>query len=101
MPVLGPNTQRIVNELGVMFVNQLTDENKPIMAFGMIPHDQFKPFMSTVKRTIAEYFVQDGGQYEGLSADDVEANLSRQFLNELETEIGKAIYRAAKGMMVV
>lgn len=82
--------------LAIGLLEIFTEEEKTIMAFGMIPHDKFQWFMEQLFEGIAEKATAPGGTYEGWTAKYVLDNMEEQYKVKVEKEMGKALYRNAK-----
>ena len=85
------------DKLGELFIESLTPDNIPIMAFGMIPADQFNPFFNTILKCLSEKYAEI---YE-LPANKLINCFNKKYISNIKLELGKSIYKAAIDIMVV
>ena len=92
-----PKTILPYRKLGNLFIECLSPDNRAVMAFGMVPKDQYDPFLESVLDNLARKL----GEYYGVPAKEMRKHFKKEFLSEVELELGKAIYESAKNIMVV
>ena len=75
----------------------LDDDERAIMAFGMIPQEKYLPFLQMVLEKLAEPWCTGEGLYAGLvSVKEMAKAFKKEFVREVEDGLTKAIYRNAK-----
>ena len=76
--------------LGKVFIEILTPENEGVMAFGMIPVDQYEPFKKMLLRQIQEKIAKDMGVHPEI------CTLKKETVKDIEHNLSQAIYANAK-----
>ena len=84
------------DKMATGFISILDEDEKAILAFGMIPHEKFKMLMDSFFDLYAEKAVSKGQRYEGLEKSDLLANMNKEWMAKQENEISLAIYRNAR-----
>jgi len=84
--------------LAIGWLDMCLDENdRAIMALGMIPKDKYDPFLKMVLEKLAEPWCTGEGVYAGLlSPAEMAKGFKKEFIREVEGHLTKAIYRNAK-----
>ena len=85
-----------VDAIAKGFIDMIGEDNRTILAFGMIPHDFFKLFMKEIKMKVATDYTAPGKLYEGLEPADIVEYIDKDIIREIEHELSVAIYRNAE-----
>ena len=85
------------DNLGKGFNEMLNEEDKAIMAFGMIPNHVFQKFLDMIYIKIAEVKLQSEGiEQTPALVDMTKGCITKEFKRQVEQNLSKAIYKHAK-----
>jgi len=89
--------EKLHNELAKLFIKSLDKDSLTVLAFGMIPNNEFEQFFKIIKKSFVDSAIKKfGAEMNEESRNEYINYLDKKYIAEFKHELSLAIYRNAK-----